>query len=46
MGRQHIKFQDYYEKLIAGEYKDNLGTQSLHASLWDRIDEIEKKMKR
>lgn len=41
-----IKFQDYYEKLKAGEYKDNLRTQSPQVSLWDNIDEIGKEVER
>lgn len=41
---ESIKFQDYYEKLIEGEYKDDIGTQSLQVSLWDRIDEIGKEV--
>ena len=43
---ENIKFQDYYDKLIAGEYKDDIGTQSLQVSLWDRFDEIYKEDKR
>lgn len=39
---ESIKFQDYYEKLIAGEYKDDIGTQSLQVSLWDSIGKIDK----